>query len=207
MSSGFGEALTAALDVMTFAHEIEPSSLAGSQIPRAPGAVVKPIVPCQTTALANVKQQPPPSQQPQHQPQQQQGPATVAPPDPCVKSTVAAKGVVNRRKSSVEWRDTNKICTLESRAEDDPMLELVIASENPDCDSETLLRLANMALVKTDYDPVLSAGAGLLAAANFGLIAEPAKLPPTPKKKQYLLESSDNEVFASKIFAVVKIKC
>lgn len=105
------------------------------------------------------------------------------------------------RLSSVEWQDNlAEIIDTES----DPLLGLVIASENPSCDVESLMRLARLARILAENAVKTQITPGILnkfAAANFGLVADQdvSKVPTQPMKKQYFVESSDNEV-AGKFF-------
>lgn len=80
---------------------------------------------------------------------------------------------------------------LGKKAIEDPFLELAIASETTQ-DYDTLLQMAKSALatsetsVKPTVDPQL--------LAHFTMIAPPPIEKPTIAKKQYFMESSDNDL-------------
>lgn len=86
------------------------------------------------------------------------------------------------------------------------MLALVIASENPATDSESLRRLGHAALLagetavtasvvtKTNVDQTVL---GRLALGGLGLAVEPEPEPEVKKEKKFFEESSDDDYFAS----------
>ena len=95
--------------------------------------------------------------------------------------------------------------TLTASCSEDPLLDLIIATEESVCDEEKLHRLAHSArlvgesavTVKSDAD---SSFLERLALGGLGLAALPEmpSKPPEPRKKQYLVESSDNDICASR---------
>lgn len=74
---------------------------------------------------------------------------------------------------------------------EDPFLELAIASETEDY--ETLLRMAKSALATSEASMVAAVDPQILA--HFTMIAPPPVVEkPAIVKKQYLVESSDNDL-------------
>jgi hypothetical protein len=97
---------------------------------------------------------------------------------------------------------------------DDPLLDLLIATEDPVCDEETLLRLARyIRLVgeapapvpapagrpRADIDPDFLGRLALENLEHGAPLESTAKDPESPRR-QYFVESSDNDVCASTYF-------
>lgn len=88
---------------------------------------------------------------------------------------------------------------------EDPLLDLVIASENPSTDLESLSRLGHAALLagetaamtSTVTKPSINQSAlGRLALGGLGLAVEPEQ-EPTVKEKNFFEESSGDDYIAS----------
>lgn len=76
-------------------------------------------------------------------------------------------------------------------AVEDPFLELAIASETA-ADYESLLQMAKSALATSEASMKATVDPQILA--HFGMIAPPATEKPIIVKKQYFVESSDNDL-------------
>lgn len=81
----------------------------------------------------------------------------------------------------------------DKEAVDDPFLELAIASETTE-DYDTLLQMAKSALATSEVSTVTTVDPQILA--HFTMIAPPSMVveKPTIVKKQYFVESSDNDL-------------
>ncbi|XP_072745359.1 uncharacterized protein Iav [Anoplolepis gracilipes] len=187
VTAGFGDALTAALDVMAFAHDFDLSA-ATEGIPTNIDA--KQTKTTQPKAVPN-----------DHQIKTiQNNPETVTSVQPHKQPNgepPKLSGLTDLIDNSIDpvrdvevmnLKNTNQSKALEAAIED-PLLELAIASETT-TDYEILLQIAKSALVasevsmKTTIDPQV--------LAHFALIAPPIIEKPIVKK-QYFIESSDND--------------
>lgn len=188
VTAGFGDALTAALDVMAFAHDFDLST-ATEGIPTNIDA--KQIKSVQSKAALNEQRTKTTRNNPEAtasvQPHKQliEGQTKSGLTDLIGKSVDPVKDV-----EAMNLKNTNQTKTLEDATED-PFLELAIASETA-TDYKTLLQMAKSALatseasMKTTIDPQI--------LAHFAMVVPPATEKSTIVKKQYFMESSDNDL-------------
>ncbi|XP_020287782.1 uncharacterized protein LOC109856664 [Pseudomyrmex gracilis] len=197
VTAGFGDALTAALDVMAFAHDFDLST-ATEGIPTNIDAK-------QTKTTAQPNKAAAPSDQQQTKTTAQNNPGTAMSAQPYkqpigepsrLSGLTELIDISNDPVKNVEatnTKNTNHTNALEAveEAVEDPFLELAIASETT-TDYETLLRIAKSALatseasMKTTVDPQI--------LAHLGMIAPPTAEKSIVIKKQYFVESSDNDL-------------
>ncbi|XP_031780916.1 uncharacterized protein LOC100118680 [Nasonia vitripennis] len=215
---GFGDALTSALDVMTFAADV-PVPIEGS-IPK-PVAVAPGQQPTTTLALPNGAAKP---QQPMMTTSTTTTTITTTVQKTLVTGTATTPAVGVTKTVAVPAATTVSTTTTRASASAvpptvrpselgpasapcsaDPLLELMLATEDPGSSEETLQRLAHSARIvgesattsaKSDID---SSFLERLALGGLGLAAMPEQpdKPVEPKKKQYLVESSDNDICAN----------
>ncbi|XP_025267346.1 uncharacterized protein LOC105257199 isoform X3 [Camponotus floridanus] len=189
VTAGFGDALTAALDVMAFAHDFDLSA-ATEGIPTNIDA--KQTKTTQSKAIPNDQMkttQNNPETVTNVQPHKQ----PIGEPTKLLGLTDLIDNSIGPVKDveAMNLKNTNQTKALEASMEfEDPFLELAIASETT-TNYEILLQIAKSALaaseasVKTAIDPQI--------LAHFAMIPPPI----TEKfivKKQYFMESSDNDV-------------
>ncbi|CAL7944538.1 unnamed protein product [Xylocopa violacea] len=193
VTAGFGDALTAALDVMAFAHDLD---LPTGGIPSTTDAKQsKSKVPAvdQTKSTANNQEEP--SKDVESRPEAAMG---------NIEDAASDRKDLNQISSHpVDVQKMNlKNASYPSVAEDfqDPLLELVIASENTS-DRETLLEIAQRAAAEFD------AGAGskinLQILEQFTMTKIPMEEQVTVTRKQYLVESSDNDFGGDNLLGTV----
>lgn len=189
VTAGFGDALTAALDVMAFAHDFDLSA-ATEGIPTNIDA--KQTKTTQSKAIPNDQMkttQNNPETVTNVQPHKQ----PIGEPTKLLGLTDLIDNSIGPVKDveAMNLKNTNQTKALEASMEfEDPFLELAIASETT-TNYEILLQIAKSALaaseasVKTAIDPQI--------LPHFAMIPPPI----TEKfivKKQYFMESSDNDV-------------
>ncbi|XP_076546096.1 transient receptor potential cation channel subfamily V iav [Osmia lignaria lignaria] len=191
VTAGFGDALTAALDVMAFAHDLDISTATGS-IPT--NIDVK-----QSKAkIANDGQ-------------------TKLTTDNQDKASIIGKSVpeiVNKQENgkteldkkfneAVDIQEKNlKNANSSSLTENyqDPLLELVIASESTN-DSKMLLKIAERAA--NDFDSPANPKINLQILEQFTMTKIPMEEQVIVKKKQYFIESSDNDFAGDNLLGTV----
>ncbi|XP_018406237.1 PREDICTED: transient receptor potential cation channel subfamily V member 4 [Cyphomyrmex costatus] len=189
VTAGFGDALTAALDVMAFAHDFDLSTVTEG-IPT--NIDVKQIKTAQSKTALNDQQ----TKITQNNPEVV---INVQPHNEPNKEQTKLSGLTNLIDKSIDpgkdveamnLKNTNQTKALEETVED-PFLELAIASETT-TDYKTLLQMAKSALatseasMKTTIDPQI--------LAHFAMVAPPTIEKSTIVKKQYFIESSDNDL-------------
>ncbi|XP_066592095.1 transient receptor potential cation channel subfamily V member 5-like isoform X2 [Prorops nasuta] len=180
VTAGFGDALTAALDVMTFAHDLDISAVTEG-IPTN----------CESRQINRPKSQ----QDPQKAIRQSQTPQNLNQ----TELTKPTNVVETPTQTVLDINEINAKKNAESRNTEDPLLQLVLMAETTG-DSENLLTVARTAatsarITEKHVDPSI--------LENFVM----TKLPPskcdkssTVKRKQYLAESSDNDFYAETCF-------
>ncbi|XP_016907461.2 uncharacterized protein LOC107994862 isoform X4 [Apis cerana] len=183
VTAGFGDALTTALDVMTFAHDLDLST-ATEGIPTnidAKQSKPKSATKEQTKSTVN----------------NQQNVTTNIEP---LKSTT--ENVDDQTNNSREKKVTSQAAAVHemnlknanhsSVTEDfqDPLLELVIASENTN-DPETLLEIAKRAAA--GFETETSSKINLQILEQFTMTKIPMEEKVNVTRKQYFVESSDND--------------
>ncbi|XP_018352954.1 PREDICTED: transient receptor potential cation channel subfamily V member 4 [Trachymyrmex septentrionalis] len=189
VTAGFGDALTAALDVMAFAHDFDLST-ATEGIPTNIDA--KQIKTAQSKAALNDQQ----TKSTQNNPEAVVNAQSHNQP---IKEETKLPGLTDLIDKSIDpvkdveamnLKNTNQTKALEETVED-PFLELAIASETT-TDYKTLLQIARSALatseasMKTTIDPQI--------LAHFAMVAPPTIEKSSIVKKQYFMESSDNDL-------------
>ncbi|KAG5317206.1 TRPV6 protein, partial [Pseudoatta argentina] len=189
VTAGFGDALTAALDVMALAHDFDLST-ATEGIPTNIDA--KQIKTAQSKAALNDQQ----TKTIQNNPEVV---INVQPHNQPIKEETKLSGLTDLIDESIDpvkdveamnLRNMNQTKALEETVED-PFLELAIASETT-TDYKTLLQIAKSALatseasMKTTIDPQI--------LAHFAMVAPPTIEKSSIVKKQYFMESSDNDL-------------
>ncbi|XP_050491964.1 uncharacterized protein LOC126874205 isoform X5 [Bombus huntii] len=185
VTAGFGDALTAALDVMAFAHDLDLST-ATEGIPTNIGAKQsKSKTACKDQAKSATNNQEKGSTD-----VQQQRKLTTENLD----NLASSHNDIDKTSSEfVAVREMNsKNASHSSMAEDfqDPLLELVIASENTD-DPETLLKIAERAAANFEVES--SSKINLQILEQFTMTKLPMEEKVAARKKQYFVESSDND--------------
>ncbi|XP_024876105.1 transient receptor potential cation channel subfamily V member 4 [Temnothorax curvispinosus] len=189
VTAGFGDALTAALDVMAFAHDFDLST-ATEGIPTNIDA--KQIKTGQSKAALNEQQ----AKTIQNNPETV---ASVQPHKQPIEEQTKLSGLTDLIDKSIDpvkdveamnLKNTNQTKALEEAVKD-PFLALAIASETT-TDYKTLLQMAKSAVatseasMKTTIDPQI--------LAHFAMVAPPTTEKSTIVKKQYFIESSDNDL-------------
>ncbi|KAL6435817.1 hypothetical protein ACFW04_005589 [Cataglyphis niger] len=188
VTAGFGDALTAALDVMAFAHDFDLSA-ATEGIPTNIDA--KQTKTTQQKAILNDHQMKTTQNNPQTVTSVQSQP--IKEPTKLSGLTDLIDNSTNPVKDvkAMNLKNTvkNQTKALEAAIED-PFLELVIASETTNINYEILLQMAKSALAASEASMKTMVDSQILA--HFAMIAPPV----TEKsivKKQYFIESSDND--------------
>ncbi|XP_012062295.1 PREDICTED: transient receptor potential cation channel subfamily V member 4 [Atta cephalotes] len=189
VTAGFGDALTAALDVMAFAHDFDLST-ATEGIPTNIDA--KQIKTAQSKAALNDQQ----TKITQNNPEVV---VNVQPHNQSIKEEIKLSGLTDlidkpsdpvKNVEAMNLKNMNQTKALEETV-GDPFLELTIASETT-TDYKTLLQIAKSALatseasLKTTIDPQI--------LAHFAMVAPPTIEKSSIVKKQYFMESSDNDL-------------
>ncbi|XP_012535675.1 uncharacterized protein LOC105836286 [Monomorium pharaonis] len=190
VTAGFGDALTAALDVMAFAHDFDLST-ATEGIPTNIDAKQQ-IKAVQSKAALNEQQ----TKTIQNNPEAM---ASVQPNKQLIEEQTKLSGLTDLIDKSIDpvkdvevmnLKNTNQTKALEETVED-PFLQLAIASETT-TDYKSLLQMAKSAVatseasMKTTIDPQI--------LAHFAMVAPPTTEKSTIVKKQYFMESSDNDL-------------
>ncbi|XP_043512681.1 transient receptor potential cation channel subfamily V member 4 [Frieseomelitta varia] len=185
VTAGFGDALTAALDVMAFAHDFDLST-ATEGIPTnidTKHSKSKTVTTDQAKSTTNNQEKMSTNVQPQGKP------STETADNPANDRTDITK--ISSEPLAVHEMNL-KNASHSSMAEDfqDPLLELVIASENTN-DPETLLEIARRAAASSDAGT--SSKINLQILEQFTMTKIPMEEKVTDTKKQYFIESSDND--------------
>ncbi|XP_011863861.1 PREDICTED: uncharacterized protein LOC105559855 isoform X4 [Vollenhovia emeryi] len=193
VTAGFGDALTAALDVMAFAHDFDLSTATEGIPTNIDAKQIKTTT--QSKAALN-------EQQTKTTPDNPAAVASVQPHKQPIEEQTKLSGLTDLVDKSIDpakdveamnVKNTNQTKALKEAAED-PFLELAIASESA-ADYKTLLQMAKSALatseasMKTTIDPQI--------LAHFAMVAPPTAEKSTIVKKQYFIESSDNDLGGS----------
>ncbi|XP_032691280.1 uncharacterized protein LOC116853977 [Odontomachus brunneus] len=190
VTAGFGDALTAALDVMAFAHDFDLSTATEgipTNIDAKQAKTTEPkAVPDEQTRTT------------QNNPEATTG---VQPHKQSIGEETKLSDLTDLIDKSadpgcVEATNVKNASHVESTAQEeapveDPFLELAIASETEDYD--TLLQMAKSALATSEASMVAAVDPQILA--HFTMIAPPPVVEkPVIVKKQYFVESSDNDL-------------
>ncbi|XP_043583973.1 uncharacterized protein LOC122568367 isoform X3 [Bombus pyrosoma] len=185
VTAGFGDALTAALDVMAFAHDLDLSTATEGIPTNIDAKQSKSKTACKDQAKSATNNQEKVSTN-----VQQQRKLTTENLD----NLASSRNDIDKTSSEfVAVREMNsKNASHSSMAEDfqDPLLELVIASENTD-DPETLLKIAERAAANFEVES--SSKINLQILEQFTMTKLPMEEKVTATKKQYFVESSDND--------------
>ncbi|XP_046142105.1 uncharacterized protein LOC114873115 isoform X2 [Osmia bicornis bicornis] len=193
VTAGFGDALTAALDVMAFAHDLDISTATGS-IPTnidVKQSKAKIANDGETKLTTNNQD----------------------------KGSIKGKSVpeiVNKQENDKTEHDkkfnepvdiqeknlknANKLGSSLTENYQDPLLELVIASESTN-DSKMLLKIAERAA--NDFDSPANPKINLQILEQFTMTKIPMEEQVTVKKKQYFIESSDNDFGGDNLLGTV----
>ncbi|XP_048506571.1 uncharacterized protein LOC105692131 isoform X3 [Athalia rosae] len=196
LTGGFGDALTAALDVMAFAHDLDITT-ATQGIP----TTANPLAPSKVSKT-HLQPQPPIQQQPQVTQKPAQAPGKA----PGISELIEKKPIIganSERKPFItetlagelfgvrlEDKDVRNLKLPDVTENPDPLLDLVITAENPSCDDATLLNIAKTAQF------ISEAGDAAAALQHAHQRRSITKLLPSTftAKKQFLIESSDNDI-------------
>ncbi|EFN84766.1 uncharacterized protein LOC105182976 [Harpegnathos saltator] len=182
VTAGFGDALTAALDVMAFAHDFDLST-ATEGVPSNIDTRQTKAIPDEQTRTARNN----PKAVTDVQPHKQAigGEETKL---SGLTDLIDMSAAEPARVEAMNLKNASQAKAHEGAVED-PFLELAIASETTE-DYDTLLQMAKSALAtseaSTTVDPQI--------LAHFTMIAPPPVEKPIVVKKQYLVESSDNDL-------------
>ncbi|XP_011501186.1 PREDICTED: uncharacterized protein LOC105364854 [Ceratosolen solmsi marchali] len=185
--SDFGDVLTTALDVMTFAIDVSTHPENLSKLPQQTAAEMR----LSTTNIAASKTT------------EKVDDRGLPPLDSINRSTASvAAATAPLVKSAIVSPPFPSTISLTN----DPLLDLMMATEDSVYDEETLLRLtrsvrlvgeaAPATYAKTDIDPTFLERLAL-GNLEFDASAELMAQIPKPLKHQYLIESSDNDVCAN----------
>ncbi|XP_063982775.1 transient receptor potential cation channel subfamily V member 5 isoform X5 [Diachasmimorpha longicaudata] len=183
VTGGFGDALTAALDVMAFAHDIDLAS-ATEGIPTTDAASKaksqQAKVPTSTSITTNQTDTQVQSCDTNHKIEELA--TVVKDQNREIEKTVTSSASMQKNHES-----TDKL---------DPLLNLVIASESPDSHKEQLLKMAKEARIASE--PKVALDSQILETFGLGnFIAPGGNLEPENKEKKYMAESSDNDICGS----------
>ncbi|XP_071856344.1 transient receptor potential cation channel subfamily V iav isoform X3 [Bombus fervidus] len=185
VTAGFGDALTAALDVMAFAHDLDLSTATEGIPTNIDAKQSKSKIACKDQAKSATTNQ----EKLSTNVQQQRKLITEN-----LDNLASSRNDIDKTPSEfVAVREMNsKNASHSSMAEDfqDPLLELVIASENTD-DPETLLKIAERAAANFEVES--SSKINLQILEQFTMTKLPMEEKVTATKKQYFVESSDND--------------
>ncbi|XP_011315537.1 uncharacterized protein iav [Fopius arisanus] len=178
VTGGFGDALTAALDVMAFAHDIDLAS-ATEGIPTTDAAskakAQQAKLPTSTSTTTNQTNTQVQSCDTNHR---IEGQAAVAKVEKPIAEDIV-RPVINSNKEKCEKLD--------------PLLNLVIASESPDSHKEQLLKMAEEARIASE--PRVAIDSQILETFGLGnFIAPGDNNQLETKERKYMAESSDNDI-------------
>ncbi|XP_006610585.1 uncharacterized protein LOC102678884 isoform X4 [Apis dorsata] len=181
VTAGFGDALTTALDVMTFAHDLDLST-ATEGIPTnidAKQLKSKSAIKEQTKSMIN----------------NQENVTTNIEPLKSTTENVAnnpreIKKITSQAAAVHEMNLKNANHSSVTEDFQDPLLELVIASENTN-DPETLLEIAKRAAA--GFETETSSKINLQILEQFTMTKIPMEEKVSVTRKQYFIESSDND--------------
>ncbi|XP_029163221.1 uncharacterized protein LOC114934682 [Nylanderia fulva] len=187
VTAGFGDALTAALDVMAFAHDFDLSTATEGIPTNIDAKQTKMTQPKATPNDHQMKttQNNPETVTSQHKQTLGEQTKLSGLTDLIDKSVDPVKDV-----EAMNLKNTNQTKALEAASED-PFLELAIASETT-TDYEILLQIAKSALAASEASMKTAIDAQILA--QFAMIAPPLTTEKVIVKKQYFMESSDNDL-------------
>ncbi|XP_068985574.1 uncharacterized protein iav isoform X5 [Bombus flavifrons] len=185
VTAGFGDALTAALDVMAFAHDLDLSTATEGIPTNIDAKQSKSKTACKDQAKSATNNQ----EKGSTNVQQQRKLTTEN-----LNNLASSHNDIDKTSSEfVAVREMNsKNASHSSMAEDfqDPLLELVIASENTH-DPETLLKIAERAAANFEVES--SSKINLQILEQFTMTKLPMEEKVAATKKQYFVESSDND--------------
>ncbi|XP_078048657.1 transient receptor potential cation channel subfamily V iav [Augochlora pura] len=183
VTAGFGGALTTALDMMAFAHDIDLSTATEGIPTNVDAKHAKPKILADGQSAAPNKQE----QLAARQPAEEQA-AVTASHQQHVPTDFSKKPATPATLQDRDHTDDVGHATVDEIQ--DPLLELVIAAENMS-DHETLMKIARRALesVTVPTDPKIN----LQILEQFTMIKMPEEEPTPVAKKQYFVESSDND--------------
>nr|XP_033323671.1 uncharacterized protein LOC117218984 isoform X3 [Megalopta genalis] len=181
VTAGFGGALTTALDMMAFAHDIDLSTATEGIPTNVDAKHAKPKISADEQSAPSNKQE-----QLAAQPAEEQAAVTAShqqhAPSDFNKKPATPATVQDGDRADASHAIVDEI--------QDPLLELVIAAENMS-DHETLTKIARRAAesVAVPTDPKIN----LQILEQFTMIKMPEEEPVPVAKKQYFIESSDND--------------
>ncbi|XP_014479481.1 PREDICTED: uncharacterized protein LOC106746875 [Dinoponera quadriceps] len=188
VTAGFGDALTAALDVMAFAHDFDLSTATES-------------IPTNIEAKQTKTAEPKAVSREQTRTTQNNPEAvtSIQPHKQAVVEETKLSGFTDLIDKSIDpvrveenLKNANQTKAQEEVVED-PFLELAIASETTE-DYDTLLKMAKSALANSEAS-MIATTVDPQILAHFAMIAPPSVIEkPAIVKKQYFVESSDNDL-------------
>ncbi|XP_012350046.1 uncharacterized protein LOC100868270 isoform X3 [Apis florea] len=185
VTAGFGDALTTALDVMAFAHDLDLST-ATEGIPTnidakqsKPKSAIKEQMKLTTNNQENVST----NVEPQLK-------STTENANDQANNPREIKKVTNQVTGIHEMNLKNANHSSVTEDFQDPLLELVIASENTN-DPETLLEIAKRAAA--GFETEASSKINLQILEQFTMTKIPMEEKVSVTRKQYFVESSDND--------------
>ncbi|XP_043256262.1 uncharacterized protein LOC122399562 [Colletes gigas] len=186
VTAGFGDALTTALDMMAFTHDLDLTAATEG-------------IPTNIDAKQQSKSKTPNNDQTKPTPSNQEKVSTTVEPPAKLSNEIANKLQNDRTDLNLKSNETAsvqktnlKIASHSTTAEDfqDPLLNLVIASEST-TDPETLLEIAQRAVASVEAPA--SSKINLEILEQFTMTKITADEQPIVAKKQYFVESSDND--------------
>ncbi|XP_076397457.1 transient receptor potential cation channel subfamily V iav isoform X2 [Megachile rotundata] len=191
VTAGFGDALTAALDVMAFAHDLDLSTATESIPTNIDVKQSKPkVVSSEQTKLTTNNQEKPS--------------ITEKAATEIANKQVNAKDETNKKPNEVvdvekmNVKNANNSSTVEEYH--DLFLEFVIASESMN-DPETLLKMAER--VAAEFDSSANPKINLQILEQFTMTKIPMEEQAAAVKKQYFIESSDNDFGGDNLLGTV----
>ncbi|XP_076282451.1 transient receptor potential cation channel subfamily V iav [Lasioglossum baleicum] len=183
VTAGFGGALSTALDMMAFAHDIDLTTATEGIPTNVDVKHAKAKIPTNGQMDATLAKQETPATKPAEEHRM-----TVAKSEqPNDRSDLNKKPAEPVNIQQMNQKNSSHTTVGEIQ---DPLLELVIASENMS-DHEILMKIAQRVLASVDVpvDPKIN----LQIVEQFTMIKMPVEELVAPVKKQYFVESSDND--------------
>ncbi|XP_076629860.1 transient receptor potential cation channel subfamily V iav [Colletes latitarsis] len=186
VTAGFGDALTTALDMMAFTHDLDLTTATEG-------------IPTNIDAKQQSKSKTSNNDQTKPTPSNQEKVSTTVEPPAKLSNEIANKQQSDRSDLNLKSNEPAnvqkinlKIANHSTTAEDfqDPLLNLVIASEST-TDPETLLEIAQRAVASVEAPA--SSKINLEILEQFTMTKITAEEQPIVTKKQYFVESSDND--------------
>ncbi|XP_046414955.1 uncharacterized protein LOC124177005 [Neodiprion fabricii] len=201
LTGGFGDALSAALDVMAFAHDLD--------ITTATQGIPTTANPIGGAKLPKTQQKPQPQQQQQQQQVTEKAQVVIG-KSPGISELIEKKAIIAGNSERKPFITDTLVDLFGVRLEDnetqnlkspvtvnenpDPLLDLVITAENPTCDDAILLNIAKTAQLISEVGDVQA-----LQAHQRRSITKLLPSSTVNAKKQFLIESSDNDILGDNI--------